>query len=113
MRILLVSLAAAGLALSAGAVQAQSSAAINTDQSFTGVDTDRNGNVSWAEFSLVFPDVTEEQFNQADANGDTYLSQDEFDNLQLSTGSIGQMAPAPAPVEPVAPGSSLTYTEPD
>ena len=110
MRILLASLAAAGLVLSAGAVQAQSSAAISTDQSFLGVDTDRNGNLSWAEFNLVFTDVSEEQFNQADASGDGLLSQDEFDGLQLSTGSIQSIAPAL--VQPQAPGSSLTYTAP-
>jgi long-subunit fatty acid transport protein len=112
MRILLATLAVAGLALSAGAVQAQSASAGGPDQSFVGVDTDRNGAVSWAEFNLVFPDVTEEQFNQADISGDASLSLEEFDTLQLSTASVPSMAPAPAPVQ-TAPGASLTYSTPE
>ena len=113
MRILLASLAIGALALSAGAVQAQgdSVAAIPTDLSFSGVDTDRNGIVGWAEFNLVFPDVTELQFKAADANGDDSLSQDEFDSLQLSTGSVQTLAPSPAPLQTL-PADTLTYSAP-
>lgn len=113
MRILIASLATAALALSAGAVQAQSEslAAIPTDLSFSGVDTDRNGIVGWTEFNLVFPDVTEAQFNSADANKDGSLSQDEFDSLQLATGSVPSLAPSPAPVQTL-PGETLTYSAP-
>lgn len=108
MKIILASLVAAGLALSSGAALAQT-ASITGDTSFDGLDTDKNGLVTWTEFSLVYTDYTEEQFNQADANGDGSLSIEEFDSLALSTGSIRPINPAdPAPVD----NNSLTYSPP-
>lgn len=103
MRILLTSLAAAGLALMSGAAFAATG-------DFGGVDTDRNGAVSWAEFNLVYTDIDEGSFNQADVNGDGSLSIDEFDGLALSTGSILPSAPAASPLSP-AP-ESLTHVNP-
>jgi len=88
MKNFLAALAVAGLALSSTAVLAQDTSAVDPNQSFTGVDTDRNGLVSWAEFSLIFTDYNEEQFNTADIDGDGQLSSEEFDNLVLATGSI-------------------------
>lgn len=114
MRIFIASLATVALAFSAGAAIAQdsgSAALPPTDRSFAGVDTDRNGLVGWPEFSLVFPDMTEEQFKMADANGDGSLSQDEFDSLQLATGSVQTLGPAPAEIVPG--GDSLTHVDPD
>ena len=87
MKMILTALAAAGIALSSGAAIAQS-ANIAVDDAFLGVDTDDNGQVSWAEFSLIYSDITEEQFNTADADGDGSLTQDEFDSLVLQTGSV-------------------------
>lgn len=117
MKVLLASLAAAGIALSCSAAFAQvddsnddSSAAVNPDQSFEGVDTDNNGGISWAEFSLAFTDITEEQFNMADADANGELSSDEFDTLVVATGSIEPMEPAEGPA---APNQSLTYVNPD
>ena len=88
MKKILASLAVAGLALSTGAAFAQE-AAIADPSNFTGVDTDRNGTVSWAEFSLMFPDVGEDQYNTADVDGDGVLSEDEYATLAISTGSVG------------------------
>lgn len=105
MKILLASLAVAGLALSPVAVLAQDTSAIGADQSFLGVDTDRNGSVSWAEFSLIFTDINEEQFRTADLDQDGELSQEEFDSLALSTGSV-----SPADGASVPAGQSLTET---
>jgi hypothetical protein len=87
MKIILASILAAGVALSSGAALAQS-ASVTGDLSFSGLDTDRNGTVSWTEFSLVYTDYTEEQFNSAEVNGDGELSIEEFDSLALATGSI-------------------------
>src|SRR5262245_15829957 len=94
MKKILASLAVAGLALSPVAVMAQDAALQSQDQTFLGVDTDRNGGVSWAEFNLIFTDYNEGQFNTADADGNGELSQAEFDSLALATGSIGSDAGA-------------------
>jgi hypothetical protein len=99
MKILVTALAAAGLVLSSGAALAQATSSLGVGTGFEDVDTDDNGMVSWAEFSLVFTDITEEQFNTADADGDGFLSAGEFDSLTLQTGSIapehGQTDPVP------------------
>jgi Ca2+-binding EF-hand superfamily protein len=105
MKIVLAALAVAGLAFSSTAVLAQDMGAVNPSQTFTGVDTDRNGTVSWAEFSLIFTDYTEEQFNAADLDGDGQLSAEEFDGLVLATGSI-----ATDPANLPGTGKSLTDT---
>lgn len=90
MKALLASIAAAGLVLSAGAAAAQDTGVINPDLSFGTIDSDRSGDVSWVEFSLVFDEFNEAQFNQADLDGDGYLNRDEFDTLVVATGSIGR-----------------------
>lgn len=106
MKIILASIAAAGFALASGAALSQS-ASVTGDISFAGLDTDKNGGVSWTEFSLVYTDYTEEQFNSADVNGDGELSLEEFDSLALATGSI--RAPLVDDVAPVD-NSSLSST---
>ncbi|HHY50735.1 MAG TPA: hypothetical protein GYA10_13420 [Alphaproteobacteria bacterium] len=108
MKILLASLAAAGLALSAGAALAQDTSAVNPDQSFAGVDTDHNGEVTWTEFQLAFADITEEQFRQADADGNGSLNEDEFDSLALATGSTTK---APAGDNGSSPGMPKSLTD--
>lgn len=114
MRLILASLAAAGLALSSSAVLAQDVGAINPDSSFTGVDTNRDGLVSWPEFALLYEEqYTELQFDQADQDGDGLLNADEFETLVIATGTV---SPVPLP-EPVLPteemNRSLTYDDPD
>ena len=104
MKIIIASMAAAGLALSASAAFAQDLGALPPAQSFDAVDTDRNGAVSWAEFSLVFPQMTEEDFRSADLDGDGALSLEEFETVTVSTGSIATQAPA----LPAGPPKSLT-----
>lgn len=108
MKKILASLAVAGFALSPVAALAQDAAISSPDQTFLGVDTDRNGGVSWAEFNLIFTDYNEEQFNVADADGNGELSQAEFDSLALATGSIGVDSGADIAVG--AGGKSLTDT---
>jgi hypothetical protein len=108
MKIILATLAAAGLVVSTGAVFAQSNSPTG-DTTFTGVDTNRDNAVSWPEFQLVFPDISEEAYNTADANSDGILSLEEYDSLALSTGSISQRpaVPSDAPMP-----NSLTYSPP-
>jgi hypothetical protein len=81
--------AAAGLALLAGPALAQETSSIAPTGAFDDVDTDDNGLVSWTEFQLVFTDISETQFNTADADGDGSLNPQEYDSLVLETGSIG------------------------
>jgi hypothetical protein len=112
MKKILASLAVAGLALSPVAVMAQDAAAVPApDQTFLGADTDRNGGVSWAEFSLIFTDYNEEQFNTADLDQNGELSQEEFDSLALATGSIGSDAGADVSVGVGAKSLTDTTTE--
>jgi EF hand len=110
MKTILACIAAAGIALTGAPAFAQSddsqdevrTSAIAPDQSFAGVDTDRNGLVSWPEFNLVFPDYSEEQFNAADLDADGRLNADEFDSLVIATGSIRPVPGALAePFEPM------------
>lgn len=98
-----LSIAALGLALSA-------SGAIAAVQDFVGADSDKSGLISWAEFSALFPETTEQEFASADADSDGELSQDEFDLLVLSTGAVGSSAPAAIEDQPLP--NSLTYDKP-
>ncbi len=107
MKILLTALAAAGLALSSGAALAQATSSLGDN--FEDIDTDNNGMVSWAEFSLVFTEITEDQFNTADSDGDGFLDAEEFDSLTLETGSVD----APTAPEVVPDNRSLTYWDTD
>lgn len=99
-----VSLAALGLALAGtGALAA------TTD--FPTADSNRDGYVSWTEFNLLFPDVTEEEFKAADANADGQLSLDEYDGIAVTTGSIGSAPAAATEAQPIP--QSLTWVDPD
>lgn len=94
-KILLATLAIAGLTLSSGAVLAQS---LTDDLSFDGVDADGDGNVTWQEFVLVYSSVPEADFVVADLDGDGALQVAEFDSLTVATGSI---SPRPSLIEPL------------
>lgn len=99
-----VSLAALGLAFA-------TTGAIAAVTDFPTADSDRNGYVSWAEFNLLYPDVTEEEFKSADANGDGQLSLDEYDTLIVTTGSVSAAPPLADETQPIP--QSLTWTDPD
>lgn len=70
-------LAAIGLATSAALAQ--------TPTSFADVDTDGNGELSFAELALVWPDLVQVEFDGADADGSGGLSPDELNTLQPAT----------------------------
>ena len=77
----LLPLAALGLALS-------STGALAVLEDFMGTDTDKSGMVSWAEFSLLYPDVSEQEFQTADLDDDGELSRDEFDALKAEIAAL-------------------------
>jgi hypothetical protein len=85
MRKLALSLAIVGL--SAGVAFAQS------PTSFADVDTDANGELSFAELQLVWTDLQQAEFDAADADASGGLSADELNTLQ----------PAALPATPEAP----------
>jgi hypothetical protein len=68
---------------------------------FPTADSDRNGYVSWAEFNLLYPDVTEEEFKAADADADGQLSLDEYDAMAVTTGSVGTAPPLIDEAQPI------------
>lgn len=82
-----LALSLAVLGLSAGAAFAQ------TPTSFTDVDTDANGELSFAELQLVWTDLQQSEFDAADADASSGLSADELNTLQ----------PAALPATPETP----------
>lgn len=77
MRRLVLSLAVLGL--TTGAALAQ------TPTSFTDVDTDANGELSFAELAAVWPDLSQAEFDGADADTSGGLSPQELNVLQPAT----------------------------
>lgn len=82
-----LALSLAVLGLSAGAAFAQ------TPTSFADVDTDANGELSFAELQLVWTDLQQGEFDAADADASGGLSADELNTLQ----------PAALPATPETP----------
>jgi hypothetical protein len=85
-------IAVAALGLSAGAAFAQTS--------FTDVDADANGELSYAELQVAWPNLTQDEFTTADADASSGLSTSELATLQ-PPGDGAAAAPAetlPAPV---------------
>jgi EF hand len=52
--------------------------AIAQDMTFTGLDADTSGEISYEELSVAKPDLTVEQFAEADADSSGALSEAEF-----------------------------------
>ena len=82
-----LALSLAILGLSATAVLSQ------TPTNFADVDGDANGELSFAELQLVWTDLTQGEFDGADADASGGLSADELNTLQ----------PAALPATPAPP----------
>lgn len=96
---LMLSLAALGLA--AGGAYAQ-------DQtSFASLDVDANGELSFEEITVAWPQLTQEEFAAADLDASGGLSADEVASIQGAAAAPAPMteAPAEAPAEEAAPDS--------
>jgi hypothetical protein len=79
------------LALSHAVIGLTATAAFaQTPTSFADVDTDANGELSFAELQLIWPDLTQQEFDGADGDGSGGLTPDELNTLQPAT------LPAPA-----------------
>lgn len=92
-----IALGFAVLGLSAAGAFAQ------TPTSFTDVDTDGNGELSFVELQAVWADLTQQEFDGADADLSGGLSPDELNSLQPSALPA---EPAAAPAAPVSEPST-------
>ena len=88
-----LSLAVLGLATTAAFAQSPTT--------FADVDSDGNGELSFAELSVVWSDLTEAEFMAADTDGSAGLNVDELNTLQptalptpVPNGAV-EMEPAP------------------
>jgi Ca2+-binding EF-hand superfamily protein len=68
--------------------------------SFADVDTDGNGELSFAELQLVWPDLTQAEFDTADVDSSGGLAVDELNTLQPAS------VPAPADSVPLDPAAA-------
>lgn len=84
-------LSLAVLGLTAGTALAQ------TPTSFTDVDADANGELSFEELAVVWPDLTQDEFGTADADASGGLTPDELNTLQPAA------LPATPEAAPAAP----------
>ncbi|HTM78462.1 MAG TPA: hypothetical protein VL133_12635 [Devosia sp.] len=95
-------LSLAALSLSAGVAFAQ------TPTSFANVDTDGNGELSFTELRLAWPDLNQNEFAAADVNASGGLSSTELVSLQ-PVGAIE--APAVHMQAPVDLGPAQTLSD--
>jgi len=61
---------------------ATTTALAQTPIGFNDVDTDANGELSFAELQVIWTDLTQEEFDRADADGSGGLTPDELNALQ-------------------------------
>ncbi|TYC72406.1 hypothetical protein FMN63_07565 [Stappia sp. BW2] len=59
-----------------------STAALAQGMSFEAVDLNQDGYVSYEEIAAAVPTLSEDAFNAADSNQDSFLDPDEFVNVQ-------------------------------
>jgi hypothetical protein len=87
--------------IAAAALTTVSFGAFAQDSSTTGdfdkVDANKDAVVSWDEALGAYPTLTQELFNQADANGDGSLDAAEFTALQGLTAGLGDTGTSSEP----------------
>ena len=94
-----IALSLAVLGLSATAAFAQ------TPTSFVDVDADANGELSFVELQVAWPDLTQAEFDAADLDLSGGLSADELNSLQPSAIPADPAAAPAAPLDPAAPAA--------
>lgn len=88
-----LALGAAALTLLAGTAFAQ------TATTFADVDTDTNGELSFEELVVVWPDFTQDEFTAADLDMSGGLNVDELNALQPAAAPAVPEAPAEMPAQ--------------
>lgn len=85
----------AALALSATSFSTAVLAQQTPTPAFTTVNSDKSGEVSYGELQIVLPNVSQDQFNSADADKSGGLSETEFATITAAgTGSLTTNPPA-------------------
>ena len=74
--------------------------------SFTRVDANADGMVSWDEALGAYPTLTQELFAQADTNGDGSLDEAEYTGLQGLTAGMGNSSDSTLSAPPASSESS-------
>lgn len=83
----LATLSLAALLLSSTAVLAQ-----NAQTSFDSLDADGDDQLSYSDLLPQWPDLTQEQFDAADIDGDTFLDLTQYEALQTGLASSTEVA---------------------
>ncbi|MDB5560592.1 MAG: hypothetical protein JWN11_10 [Hyphomicrobiales bacterium] len=72
-----------------------------TSPNFATTDSDKSGEVSYAEMVTAYPKITEDQFKQADGDNSGGLNEKEFMIIAAATDSLSKDTPAaPATTQP-------------
>lgn len=101
-----IALSLAVLGLSATAAFAQ------TPTSFVDVDADANGELSFVELQVAWPDLTQAEFDAADTDLSGGLNADELNSLQPSAIPADPAAAPAAPLDPAAPAAPVDSLSP-
>jgi len=95
------------LTLSLAALGLMTGAALAQQTTFADVDADANGELSFEEITVAWPQLTQDEFTAADTDGSGGLSAEEVAIMQQGA------AAAPAPAAPADPAAPPTTTPAD
>jgi len=94
MKKLILSLAALGL---------MSGAALAQGTTFADLDADANGELSFEEITVAWPQLTQEEFTAADTDASSGLSPEEVAAIQQGAATTAPAAPAAPTTTPAEP----------
>jgi hypothetical protein len=94
-------------ALAALVLSGLSMPALAQGATFEELDADGNGELSYEEVVVIWPQLTEADFAAADTDGSGGLSPDEVGAFQSGGGAAAPAAPAAPAPEPVPPADAL------
>ncbi|GEM_PF-1443005 len=85
----------------------------NTTSDFVKYDSNNDGVITWEEAYGAYPTLTQNIFDQADANGDGVLDEGEFTGLQgLTAGDGNEATPSSSEESSSVPDDESSSEEP-